>query len=437
MPRIERPKYLNQLINRIGNGMVKIITGLRRVGKSYFLGSIFYDYLISSGISKESIIEFDFSSEKDLLLINENYNELKKEHRKVDSTKFIKYILEKTVNDKQYYLLLDEVQELESFESVLNGFLSQKIFDIYVTGSNAKFLSKDIITEFRGRGDEIHLLPLAFSECWSFYDKDPKEALNKYMVYGGLPMVVLSKTDFDRRIYIEKQINETYIADIVERYGSKDEEDLKELLLFISSAISTFVNPKKLSARFKSIKHSLISEPTVATYIEHFEEIFLIKKALRYDVKRTTYISTPYKVYFEDVGIRNGVLSYRQIEPTHLMENVIFNELRFRGYSVDVGQIEVRDKIKDEQTGLEKEIKKYIETDFFANEGSNRFYIQSVYLIDGPEKREQETRSLLNIKDSFKKVIITYNNVFDGYDNNGIYYLDFYRFLIDENSLYK
>ena len=278
---------------------------------------------------------------------------------------------------------------------------------------------------------------MAFSECWSFYDEDPKEALNKYMVYGGLPMVVLSKTDFDRRIYIEKQINETYIADIVERYGSKDEEDLKELLLFISSAISTFANPKKLAARFKSIKHSLISEPTVATYIEHFEEIFLIKKALRYDVKRTTYISTPYKAYFEDVGIRNGVLSYRQIEPTHLMENVIFNELRFRGYSVDVGQIEVRDKIKDEQTGLEKEIKKYLETDFVANEGSNRFYIQSVYLIDGPEKREQETRSLLNIKDSFKKVIITYNNVFDGYDNNGIYYLDFYRFLIDENSLYK
>ncbi len=226
-------------------------------------------------------------------------------------------------------------------------------------------------------------------------------------------------------------------ANAEQEYETIDEEDLKELLLFISSAISTFANPKKLAARFKSIKHSLISEPTVATYIEHFEEIFLIKKALRYDVKRTTYISTPYKVYFEDVGIRNGVLSYRQIEPTHLMENVIFNELRFRGYSVDVGQIEVRDKIKDEQTGLEKEIKKYLETDFVANEGSNRFYIQSVYLIDGPEKREQETRSLLNIKDSFKKVIITYNNVFDGYDNNGIYYLDFYRFLIDENSLYK
>lgn len=435
MPRIERNIYLNQLVNRIDNGMVKIITGLRRVGKSYFLGRIFYDYLISKNVKKEKIIKFDFSSQKDLKLIGEDYLTLKTKHRKVDSGKFITFIEKRSKTKGAYYLLLDEVQELESFEAVLNGLLSQRKFDIYVTGSNAKFLSKDIVTEFRGRGDEIHLLPLSFSECWKYYDKNPKEALNKYMVYGGLPLVVLAKSDIDRRTYLDKQIKETYIADIVERYGSKDADDLKDLLFFVASSTSTLVNPKKIAARFKSVKHSSIGESTIAKYIDHFEDIFLLKKALRYDIKGSKYISTPYKIYFEDVGLRNGVLEYRQVERTHLMENVIYNELRYRGYLVDVGQVEIRGTTKDPKSGDNKEIKKFLETDFVANEGSKRYYIQSAYSIDDPKKKEVEIRSLQNIGDSFKKIVITYDNLFDGYDSNGIYYLDFYRFLTDKNSL--
>lgn len=435
MPRIERNIYLNQLVNRIDNGMVKIITGLRRVGKSYFLGRIFYDYLISKNVKKDKIIKFDFSSQKDLKLIGEDYLTLKTKHRKVDSGKFITFIEKSCKTKGTYYLLLDEVQELESFEAVLNGLLSQRKFDIYVTGSNAKFLSKDIVTEFRGRGDEIHLLPLSFSECWKYYDKNPKEALNKYMVYGGLPLVVLAKSDIDRRTYLDKQIKETYIADIVERYGSKDADDLKDLLFFVASSTSTLVNPKKIAARFKSVKHSSIGESTIAKYIDHFEDIFLLKKALRYDIKGSKYISTPYKIYFEDVGLRNGVLEYRQVERTHLMENVIYNELRYRGYSIDVGQVEIRGTTKDAISGDNKEIKKFLETDFVANEGSKRYYIQSAYSIDDPKKKEVEIRSLQNIGDSFKKIVIACDNLFDGYDSNGIYYLDFYRFLTNKNSL--
>lgn len=428
--RIERNKYLNELINRIDNGLVKVVTGLRRVGKSYFLREIFGDYLKAKGIKEEQIIKFDFSSQEDLLKIGEDYIKLKKEHRKVDSYKFINYIDKLCYPENKYFLILDEVQELDAFEYVLNGFLSRGKFDIYVTGSNAKFLSKDIITEFRGRGDEIHLLPLSYSECYKYYDNDPKVALDKYMIYGGLPLVVLAKNDLERRNYITKQIQETYIADIVERYQIKEPGDLNELLLFCSSATSTLINPSKISARFKSIKHSSITEPTISSYINHFEEIFLFKKAIRYDIKGTKYISTPYKIYFEDIGVRNAILNYRQIEKTHLMENVIFNELRYRNYLIDVGQVEVREKNEED-----KETKKMLETDFVCNEGSKRIYIQSAYSIDSSEKKAQEIKSLLNINDSFKKIVIVYDNLFDGYDNNGIYYLDFFRFLKDESSL--
>ena len=370
-------------------------------------------------------------------MIGEDYFKLKKERRKVDSAKFIEFIDGRSKKEGMHFLLLDEVQELESFEFVLNGLLSQNKFDIYVTGSNAKFLSKDIITKFRGKGDEIHLLPLSFLECSTYYDEDQREALNKYMVYGGLPMTVLAKTDLNRRSYLKSQVQETYIADIIERYGIKDVSDLNELLLFVASSISSLINPKKLAARFLSIKHSSISEPTIAKYINYFEETFMLKKAFRYDIKGTKYISTPYKAYFEDVGIRNCVLDYRQVEKTHLMENIIYNELRRRGYSVDVGQVELRETIKDENGTRGKEIKKYLETDFVANYGSKRIYIQSAFSIDDQDKKEREAKSLLRIEDSFKKVVIVYDNLYDGYDKNGIYYLDFHRFLIDSGSLEK
>ncbi len=250
-------------------------------------------------------------------------------------------------------------------------------------------------------------------------------------------MVVLAKTDVDRRTYIKKQAEETYIADIVDRYGSRDATDLNDLLLFLASSTSTLINPKKLRDTFLSVKHSSISESTIASYINHFEESFLLNKALRYDIKGSKYISTPYKIYFEDVGIRNGILNYRQVEKKHLMENLIYNELRYRGYSIDVGQVEVRETINDELSKEKKELKKYLETDFVANEGSKRIYIQSTYSIDNAKKKEQEIKSLVNIPDSFRKIVIIYDNLFDGYDEKGIYYLDFYRFLMDENSLDK
>lgn len=303
-----------------------------------------------------------------------------------------------------------------------------------MTGSNAKFLSKDIISEFRRRGDEIHLLPFSFSECWKYYDRDPEEALDKYMVYGGLPTVVLAKTDPDRRTYIDHQIQETYLADIIERYGCRNVDHLNDLLRVIASSTSSLVNPKKIAASFLSVKRSSISEATIASYLNHFEDVFLLSKALRYDIKGRRYISTPFKIYFEDVGLRNGVLNYRQAERTHLMENVIYNELRHRGYSIDVGQVEIREKAAEENG---KEIKKYLETDFVANEGSARIYIQSAYSIADNEKKQQEIKSLLNIADSFKKIVIVYDNLYDGYDEHGIYYLDFYRFLIDGNSLHN
>ena len=435
MPQIARPKYLQELIDRIGNGLIKVITGLRRSGKSYLLNEIFVKYLKSIGIKDRQIIQFDFSNANDLKLIGEDCIEIKKDNRKVDPNKFLNYIEKTIIKNKKYFLLLDEVQELGGFEYVLNGYLSDGNFDIFVTGSNAKFLSKDVITEFRGRGDEIHVLPLSFSECWRFYDSDPKKALDKYLIFGGLPLAVLAKSDEARIEYIDSQIKETYIADVLERYGSRNENKLNDLFHFIASSTSSLINPKKIADRFKSIKNSSLSEFTIASYIDHFEDVFLIKKAFRYDIKGTRYISTPYKIYFEDVGLRNSVLEFRQNELNHIMENVVYNELRYRGYKIDVGQVEYRETIIDSKTNQPKQIKKFLETDFVINKGSARAYIQSAYNIDDKEKREHEILSLKNINDSFKKIVIVNNYPVDGYDDNGIYYLDFYRFLSNENSL--
>lgn len=432
--KIDRNVYLKKLIDRKGNGLIKIITGLRRVGKSYLLNTIFYDYLLTSGFEDKQIIKFDFTSSLDLSKIGENILEIKKQHRKVNPEKFMEYIRNKCNESIEYVLLLDEVQELEDFELVLNSYLNNK-FDVYVTGSNAKFLSSDVITEFRGRGDEIHLFPLSFKECYLFYDKDPKNALDKYMVYGGLPLVVLAKSDEDRISYLKTQVEETYIADLVERYDLKGNKEVSELLQFIASSTSSLINPKKLSNRFKSIKNINLSEPTIANYIDHFEEIFLLKKALRYNVKGSSYLSTPYKIYFEDVGVRNTILNFRQIEKTHLMENVIFNELRRVGYDVDVGEVEIREKIKDQNGNIIKETKQFYETDFVVNRFDKRCYIQSVYDINDPIKKEQELKSFKNINDSFKKILIVSNNLYDGYDNNGFYYLNLLSFLLKPEEL--
>ena len=399
--QIERNVYLNKLIARKHNGFVKVITGIRRCGKSYLLNTLFYQHLLESGIEDSHIIRFAFDSAQNLMLIGEDLMEIEEGKRKVDPEKFMTYINDKIVDDGMYYLLLDEVQNLGYFEAVLNGYLRKDNVDVYVTGSNSKFLSSDIITEFAGRGDEVHVLPLSFSEFFSVYDGSKEEAFDDYMVYGGLPSVALMQTEEQKVAYLTTQITNVYLRDIVKRYNLQSDEDIGELLDILASGISTLVNPRKLAGTFKSVKGSTISEVTVAKYIGHMAESFLISKAKRYDVKGKHYIDTPFKVYFEDIGLRNARLNFRQIEPSHIMENIIYNELRYRGYNVDVGVVEVREKNSEG-----REQRKQLEIDFIANQGSRRYYIQSAYEIPSKEKLDQETKSFDRAIDSFKKIII-------------------------------
>lgn len=435
MASIQREKYLNQLIRKIDNGMIKVITGLRRSGKSYLLNTIFYNYLIhEKKVPLNRVIKFAFDSQKDLDLIGENLLELKMAKRKVDPQKFSSYLSKKISKGGHYFILLDEVQELEAFEFVLNGLLYQNNLDIYVTGSNAKFLVEDIITEFRGRGDEIHILPLSFSECWNYYDDDKSIALDMYLNYGGLPLAVLSSNDEDRINYLKTQINQTYLSDIINRYGIRNTNQLDELFNILASDISGLTNPKKLASTFKSKHSDGLTEDTVANYIKYFKASFLVDIAHRYNVKGKNYISTPYKIYFEDLGIRNARIGFRQVEYTHIMENVIYNELRYRGYLVDVGAVEYRETIKDEN-GNNKQIKNFLEIDFVANKGSKRYYIQSAYAIFNDEKNEKEIKSLNNTGDSFKKIIVVFDRIVPRQDQNGILYIGLLDFLSDPNSL--
>lgn len=424
---IQRDVYLQRLINRRKNGFIKVITGIRRSGKSYLLNNLFYDYLINDGIDVSHIIKFSFDSAEDLDKIGEDFEELERNKQKVNHKKFLNYINSLIVDKKDYYLLLDEVQRLESFEAVLNGCLSKRNIDVYVTGSNSKFLSSDIITEFAGRGDEIHILPLSFSEFYPVCKNMNKdEAFEEYLIYGGLPACALMKTDEQKSNYLKTQINNVYIKDIVSRYNLSDDENINELLNIIASGISRLVNPSKLFKTFHSIKpSSTISEYTINKYIDHMVEAFMISKTLRYDVKGKRYISTPYKLYFEDVGLRNAQLDFRQIENTHLMENVIYNELRYRGYSVDVGSVEIR----------KGDNKFRYEVDFVCNLGSKRIYIQSAYRIDSLEKESQEIRSLDNINDSFKKIIIVSDNIKARYNDKGYLIMSVKDFLLNPESL--
>ena len=428
--QIERNVYLNKLIARKHNGFVKVITGIRRCGKSYLLNTLFYQHLLNSGIEDSHIIRFAFDSAQNLMLIGEDLMEIEEGKRKVDPEKFMTYINDKIVDDGMYYLLLDEVQNLGYFEAVLNGYLRKDNVDVYVTGSNSKFLSSDIITEFAGRGDEVHVLPLSFSEFFSVYDGSKEEAFDDYMVYGGLPSVALMQTEEQKVAYLTTQITNVYLRDIVKRYNLQSDEDIGELLDILASGISTLVNPRKLAGTFKSIKGSTISEVTVAKYIGHMAESFLISKAKRYDVKGKHYIDTPFKVYFEDIGLRNARLNFRQIEPSHIMENIIYNELRYRGYNVDVGVVEVREKNSEG-----REQRKQLEIDFIANQGSRRYYIQSAYEIPSKEKWDQETKSFDRANDSFKKIIVVERTMKPRRDDKGYVTMGVKEFLLNENSL--
>ena len=429
---IKRDVYLERLIVRKHNGFIKVITGIRRSGKSYLLNTLFYNHLISNSIDESHIIRFAFDTAQDLLKIGENPIVLdnEKEERKVDPSKFLNWLMPQISGDGIYYLLLDEVQKLGAFESVLNGFLRKENVDVYVTGSNSKFLSKDIITEFEGRGDEIRVLPLSFSEYYAYKQGDKSDAYDDYSVYGGLPAIALMSTEEQKTNYLISQMNNVYIRDIVNRYSVQDESILGEVMDVIASGISTLTNPKKIADTMGSVHGINISASTVDKYIGHAEEAFMLSRVKRYNVKGRKYIGTPYKIYFEDVGLRNARLSFRQIEETHLMENIIYNELRFRGYQVDVGTVETREK---DTSGKEFRVQR--EIDFIAVLGSKKYYIQSAYSIPNKEKYEQETKSFERTNDSFKKIIIVEKSMKPRYDENGYLMIGVKEFLLDANSL--
>ena len=413
---IARDKYLRDLINRMNNGMIKVVTGIRRSGKSYLLFKLFYEYLLSQGVLESHIIKIELDQRK-----NRIYR---------DPDVILDYIETLIEDDKQYYILLDEVQMLNDFEEVLNSLLHISNVDIYVTGSNSKFLSKDVITEFRGRGDEIHVFPLTFKEFMQVYDGDMYRGFADYIVYGGLPLISTMKTETQKVNYLTNLFNETYLKDIIERNHIEKTQELENLINVLASAIGSLTNPPKIQATFKSSIGSAISINTIRQYIEYLEDAFIISKAQRYNVKGRKYIGTPLKYYFEDIGLRNARLGFRQVEETHLMENINYNELRYRGYSVDVGVVEKR-----EMSENGKQIRKALEIDFVANLGSQRYYIQSALSMPTPEKQIQEKTSLINVADSFKKIIIVKDIVNVKRDENGIVTMSIYDFLLKENSL--
>ena len=420
---IRRDFYLDKLIKRKGNGLIKVITGIRRCGKSYLLNTIFYQHLLDSGVRTAHIIRFAFDSADDLQLIGESPLQIEKEKRGVDPEKFMHYLSAKLVDDEQYYLLLDEVQLMDCFEAVLNGYLRKSNLDVFVTGSNAKFLSKDIITEFAGRGDEVHMYPLSFAEFMSVYDRDKYTGLAEYMLYGGIPLVVLRDNAQEKASALKNLFSEIYLRDIFKRYRIRNVGEIDELLNILSSAIGSLTNPEKLKNTFKSIKKSKITANTINKYIGYFEDSFLIQSAQRYDIRGKAYIETPKKYYFTDLGLRNARINFRQFEQTHSMENVIYNELCMRGYNVDVGVVQIAEKNSDGKVA-----RKQLEVDFVCNLGSSRLYIQSAYSMPDEEKQKQEIRPFKNIDDSFKKIIVTKDIVLPYYDENGVLIVSIYDF---------
>lgn len=412
---IQRPTYLKHLIDRQHNGMIKIVTGMRRSGKSYLLFSIFADYLQAQGVSASHIIKIDLEN-----ITNDHLRE---------PLSLIEYIDRQIIDSKEYYIFIDEVQHLQRFEDVLNTLLKNNQLDIYVTGSNARFLSKDVITTFRGRGDEVRVHPLSFAEYLSVQPPLPfaEQHLNEYMRLGGLPQLVHMNNEQQKRHYLSQLFINTYLTDIKDRYSIKNDDDLEELIDVIASSIGSLTNPTKLANTFASVKQSKLSKDTIKKYLDYMQDAFMIEKAVRYDIKGRKYIDTPSKYYFEDLGLRNARINFRQTEPTHLMENLIYNELRIRGYNIDIGQVVVNTR---NANGVNA--RKLLEVDFVCNKADERIYIQSAYAMPTPEKQEQEFKSLKLINDNFPKVIIaggmqpTYRN------NDGILILNIYDFLLNK-----
>lgn len=415
--KIERNDYLNKLVRKKHNGLIKIITGVRRCGKSYLLFKLFKQELLDQGVPDDHIIEIAFDDRRNKKLR--------------DPDICLEYVSSKIIGSDMHYILMDEVQFLPEFEDVLNSFLHMENADVYVTGSNSKFLSSDIITEFRGRGDEVRVYPLSFSEFYAAKPYDSwEDAWNQYYTYGGLPYITYLETAEEKGDYLKRLFQETYLKDMIERNHIQNETQFEELVNIISSAIGSLTNPSKLANTFQTVENVELTAPTIKQYLGYLEDAFIIEKALRYDIKGKKYINTPHKYYFVDVGLRNARLNFRQQEETHIMENVVFNELKTRGYSVDVGIIEINEK-----NGAGQYVKKQIEVDFIANKGSQKYYIQSAFRLPTAEKKLQEERPLVSIRDSFKKIIVVKDNIMLKRDESGIVTMGLKEFLINRDSL--
>ena len=413
---IKRNIHLNRIIARKGNGMIKVITGMRRCGKSYLLFTLFHNYLLEQGVDEQHIIKVDMEDRRNAALRNPDT--------------LLNYIDSRMTDSQQYYILLDEVQLVAEFEDVLNSYLKITNADVYVTGSNAKFLSKDVITEFRGRGDEIRITPLSFQEFMSAKEGNREDLLNEYLTYGGLPQVV-TMDEIERKVeYLKNLFTHTYIRDIKERYEIKKDDDLEELINLVASNIGSLTNPTKLENCFKSVKQSSLSKDTIKNYLDLMQDAFIIEKSIRFDIKGKKYIDTPSKYYFTDLGLRNARQNFRQTEFTHLLENAIYNELRLRGYSVDVGQIPI---FRIGEDG--KRQRSTLEVDFVCNLGYKRCYIQSAYALPTEDKMKQEFNSLLRIKDSFKKIVIVGTPTPTYQNEEGILTMNIYNFLMNPDSL--
>ena len=416
MKCIERKKYLDELVSLQNNGMIKIITGMRRCGKSYLLFEILASYLENKGVASDHIIKVDLEDYKNRAMRNPD--------------NLYSLVESRIKDDGMYYILLDEVQMLDNFEDVLNGFLKMRNVDVYVTGSNAKFLSKDIITEFRGRGFEVKMYPLSFSEYMSAYSGTVQAGFNEYMLYGGLPQILSYTTEEQKVRFLKTLFDETYIKDIKERYDIRKDDDLEELINIMASGIGALTNPNKLANTFRSEKKSAISYDTVKDYIDYLCDSFLVEKSTRYDIKGKRYVNSPYKYYFMDLGLRNARINFRQSEKSHLMENMIYNELKIRGFNVDVGVVPI---VTKDENG--KQQRSSLEVDFVCNLGSKRYYIQSAYRMESDEKMRQERASLLRVDDSFKKIIVIGEESPVIRDESGITTLGIYDFLLKDNSL--
>ena len=437
-----RSRYVEELAGMRWNGLIKVITGMRRVGKSYLLNELFYRFLVGEGVNKEQIIRFAFDSDEDLDRLDEFAKgepvkiKNKKSEYIVNAKVFRKYIASQIDDDKQYYLFLDEVQLLDNFVGTLNGYLRHQNLDLYATGSNSKFLSTDIATEFKGRSSELHVQPLVFSEYVQGTGLDIDRAWAQYIITGGIPLVASMQNEQQQIQYLKNLTTETYLKDIIQRNGIRKTKELSDTFDVAASLIGCLVNPTNIAKTFRSLGHGEISIATIQRFLDCFQEAFLIKRAAKYNIKGRKYIDSPFKIYFEDIGVRNARLNFRQIEESHIMENILYNELCYRGYNVDVGEMDItEDTGRKDKNGHAIYAPKSLEVDFIANLGSRKYYIQSALSLETTEKKNQEKKSLYYIDDSFKKIVITRNGLKVTRDEKGIVTMDLFDFLMNEYSL--